>query len=477
MKAKKFVSVILIFAVTALGTWAETPVAMDASAVAAAAAANPELAAQAADQASKLFGFTFDLGVDTLPVPGGAPEETETYQRFGFKPELNLGPFGVGLDLTLRAQINLVGENPIEVYMPDWIPNYMGSGTTILDVYLPKILFVRYGQRGGPLYAKLGSIEDLTIGNGFIMGNYSNTRFLPERRIFGLGIGLDGSLFKFPYFGLEFATGNLSRMDVLGGRAYIRPLAFLSLPLLKGLEFGYEQVIDLQPYLYGDSGTTVAPAYSNVYGVDARAPILPKGPITMTAMGDLVFQEGDRMGAMAGLSGRIIGIFPYAVQLRYLEDGFIPVYFDSNYDLYRAVKHDALSAPSSGEFVVGWYANAGASLFSDKVSFSALMDGPFAPLPAAGTGAITDYPHLKAVLGTAEGLLAGFSVNAAYEKYFLGASGDFWDDLFSPENAQIQAGIGYKTGPAVISLVYNVRYDPLTDTYDTTSSLQTSVKY
>jgi hypothetical protein len=473
MKADRFVSVILILAVTALASWAETPAAIDPGTLAEAAAANPELATQAA----KAFGFTIDLGVDSLPVPGGAPGENETYQRFGFKPELNLGPFGLGLDLTLRAQINIVGDNPFEVYLPDWVPDYMGNGKTILDVYLPKILFVRYGQRGGPLYAKLGSIEDLTIGNGFIMGNYSNTRFLPEQRIFGLGAGIDGSLFKFPYFGLEFATGNLSRLDVLGGRAYVRPLAFLSLPLLKGLEFGYEQVIDLQPYLYGDSGTTTAPAYSNVYGVDARSPILPEGPFTMMAMADLVFQEGDRLGTMAGLSGRIIGLFTYAAQIRYMEDGFIPVYFDSNYDLYRAVKHDALGAPSSGEFSVGWYANAGASLFGDKISFSALMDGPFAPLPAAGTGVITEYPHLKAVLGTAEGLLAGFSVNASYEKYFLGVSGDFWNDLLSTENAQIQASLGYKTGPAVISLVYNLRYDPLTDSYDVSSSLQTSVKY
>jgi hypothetical protein len=464
----------MVLVALASSIWADEGAGVDPALVAdaaALAAENPEMAVQAA----KLFGFGIDLGVDTLPIPGSTNGATQGYQRFGFKPELNLGQFGVGLDLTLRAKINIVGANPIEVYLPDWVPDYMGNGRSFLDIYLPKILFLRYGQRGGPIYLKLGSIDDLSIGNGFIMGNYSNTRFLPEQRIFGLGAGLDGSLFNFPYLGLEFAAGNLARFDVVGGRVYARPLAFLDIPILKGFELGYEQVFDFDPYLYG--GAPQGDGMATVWGIDARAPIIPKGLLTMVASADMAMEEGDRMGAAVGLSGSILGFLPYSIQLRYLEDGFIPTYFDTNYDIYRSVKHDALQTAPSGDAQVGWYALSGLSLLEGKVFFSAQMDGPFAALPAPGTGSISDYPHLKAVLGTAEGLIGGFSLNASYEKYYLGDSGNFWSDLISAENAQIKAELGYKTGLALISLVYNLAYDPVADTFDVTSSLQTSVKY
>jgi len=470
MEAKRIVICIALIAALSTAAWAQDPAA--ATDVAAAPAA-----ADTTQTAAKAFGFSIDLGVDSLPIPGSDPVQNQSYQRFGFKPELNLGMFGIGLDLTFRAKINIVGPDPIEVYLPDWIPNYAGNGKTFFDVYLPKFLYVRYGKKGGPLYGKLGSIDDLTIGNGFIMGNYSNTRFMPEQRIFGLGFALDGSLFKFPYFGIELAAGNLARFAVLGGRVYVRPLAFLTVPVLSGLELGYEQGVDLKPYLYGDLGFQVDPSYANVFGVDARLPILTKGPFTMTAMADVAFQDGDRIGAMTGLAGRIIGVITYNAQVRLLEDGFIPTYFDSNYDLYRAVKHDSLALlPSSGDFAMGWYVNAGASLFEDKAFFSAIMEGPFAAIPDVPSGSVSDYPHLKAVIGTAEGLIGGFSFAAGYEKYLLGISGDFWDDLFSAEDAQIQASIAYKTGPVLISPLTNLRYDPITDSYDVSSSLQTSVK-
>lgn len=450
----------------------------DAAALADAAAQNPELAGQAA----KLFGFGFDLGVDSLPIPGDLTGANDSYQRFGFKPELNLGAFGVGLDLTLRAKINLVGPTPIDVYRPDWIPNYLGNGKTFLDVYLPKILFVRYGQRGQGIYAKLGSIEDLTIGNGFIMGNYSNTRFLPEQRIFGLGLGLDGSLFKFPYLGAEFAMGNLSQIDVLGGRLYTRPLAFMSVPILQSLEFGGEYVMDLKPYLYGGTvaaygGAAVAGAKAQVWGVDAKMTIIPSGPLTMGASADIAVQEGDRLGAAIGLAGRIINVITYGAQIRYLPDGFIADYFDSNYDLYRSVKYESLLAAPSGPPSAGWYAQAGANFLDGKVVFGAALDGPFAAKPAVATSSVSDYPHLKASIGTADGLLGGFSINGSYEKYYLGRTAGFWTDLGSPENAQIGATLSYKTGLALISLVYNLRYDPALGTFDVTSSLQASVQY
>ena len=114
------------------------------------------------------------------------------------------------------------------------------------------------------------------------------------------------------------------------------------------------------------------------------------------------------------------------------------------------------------------------------------MDGPFAAHPAVDSS-IADYPHLRAVLRIEEGLLAGFFFDAWYEKYYLGApealggTGNFFEDLISPENAVIGANINYKTGPATLTLTYSLRYDPSnaasTNGFVITSSLYSSIQF
>ena len=66
----------------------------------------------------------------------------------------------------------------------------------------------------------LGSFESATLGSGFLVGNYSNTGLLPERRFFGISLGLDGELFNFPAVGLEAVIGHVPALDLVGVRFY-----------------------------------------------------------------------------------------------------------------------------------------------------------------------------------------------------------------------------------------------------------------
>lgn len=162
-----------------------------------------------------------------------------------------------------------------------------------------------------------------------------------------------------------------------------------------------------------------------------------------------------------------------------LKGGFIPTLFDSSYDLYRSERYLAMQAPADSSVIAGWYAKSGASFLKDKIGFSVQVDGPFAPIPdpAYASDNNAEYPHIRAVVSTAEGLIGGFSLSGSYEKYFLGKSGDFWADLASAQDAQTEAVLSYKTGAALISLLYNLRYDPTTESFDVSSSLQTSISY
>jgi hypothetical protein len=307
------------------------------------------------------------------------------------------------------------------------------------------------------------------------MANYDNTLFLPEKRIFGLGVDLDGALFAFPFVGIETLVGNLAVLDVVGGRLYVRPLAATGIPILENLELGGTLVADTQPNLYG--ATTAAASPIMVFGGDIRQPILASPIFSLAAFADVASIQGSSIGGAVGFGGRLIGIFTYGAQLRVLGPNFIPNYFNATYDLFRAAEFDAVMTGGGTETVIGWFASLGTSLLDDKIVFSAGLDGPFTP-PYPGAVStdpeyVLNYPHLRGVFTIAEGIMPGISADFSYDKKGIAA----WGDLISPTNAAIQAQINYKTGPAVISFIYMVRFAPgQTPDWIVTSGLQSSIQ-
>jgi len=425
------------------------------------------------------FGFGFQLGLGTETVlsdPTDSASEMVTFQKLALQPDISFGKFGLGLDVTVHFNLKLgSGGEGVEFYLPDWIPDK--AGKSFIELYLPKIAYVRWGQKGDTLYAKLGSFDDGTLGNGFIMGNYSNTRFLPETRIFGAAFDLDGKQFNFPFVGVETFVGNVALFDVIGTRVYIRPLSTTELPLLKELQVGATIAADFKPQLYDGDDTNDEDSDSvAVFGGDVRQPIIANPMVVMAAFGDVAFQNKGKWGSAVGIGGRFFSFMPYTAQIRLLGAGFMPTYFDGSYDLFRSMKFASInSTPESSDVTFGWLAKLGFSLLNNLVVFSVSADGPFSAPPDVNPG-INDYPHIRGVFTLGEGLLAGFSVDALYEKYMLGADGDFWGDLISPENAVIGAKVNYRTGPAMLSLLYNLRYDP-SNGFIITSSLMSSIRF
>lgn len=425
----------------------------------------------AEDTAKPEFQAGISLGTDVLINAAG---ESETWNSLGFQPDLALGPFGIGLDLTMRFKLMPNPDTAIEIFPGDWVPDYEESGKSLLDLYLPKIMYVRYGYRGDPLYAKLGSIDDLTLGNGFIVGEYSNTRFLPSQRIFGLNVGLDGALFKFPYVGIELLTGNLARFDVSGGRVFVRPLIGMEIPILKNLQVGATLAVDTGAASIATEGFDA----KSVYGADLFLPLITSKVFPLATFAEVAFEPNKSSGFMIGAGGRLISIITYGAQLRILGAGFTPVYFDANYDLFRKDKADFMEAPVAGEGFAGWLAKAGVSLFEDKLYFNVSVDGPFKGTPVVISENSAEYPHLRGVIGMADGVLGGFFVSGSYDKYFLGKGTGFFSDLVNPADAVITAALNYKTGAAVFTLQYNLSYNPdAAKGFDVTSSLQSSIKF
>ena len=69
-------------------------------------------------------------------------------------------------------------------------------------------------------------------------------------------------------------------------------------------------------------------------------PILDGKAFPLAAFTDIAFDPNSTAGWMIGVGGRLVGIFTYGAQLRVMQNGFIPSYFDANYDIFRAQKFD-----------------------------------------------------------------------------------------------------------------------------------------
>lgn len=410
------------------------------------------------------LGFDIGIGVQTFQNPEYDPDtnpdvpEMIAWQSLKLAPEFAFGKFGIGLDLTVNYRFTGGAGNEFEIRPEDWVPD-PEAGRGFLALYLPKIQYFRYAQKGDPLYAKLGSIDDATLGNGFIMANYANTLYLPETRLFGMSFDVDGRLFQFPYVGIETFVSNLAAFDVLGTRLFGRPLIDTGIPIVSNLQVGTTLAMDRMPYYFAerdpDSPYFEDPPAVNpvtVWGADLRLPILASDIVSLATFGDYVVQSG-HSGGMLGFGGRLIGIITYGAQLRILGDNFIPVYFDSSYDLFREAKYAVYSGAVDIPGYVGWYASLGFSLLEDLLYFNASLDGPFG---GAEEGATFKNPRLRGTFVLAEGILPGVSFEASYDKKDISSL----KDLFNAEDAVIGARLNYRTGPAILSLVYDLRYDP-----------------
>jgi hypothetical protein len=120
----------------------------------------------------------------------------KVYQQFALRPDVPIGKFGVGLDLTFRF---------------DQDGNFKDDEWRTGKDYLQKIYYVRYGLPGDPFYARVGALDNVTLGYGIIMKRYSNTIQYPD--IKRIGIYTEG---QYGRVGWQAMTNNITELDQPG---------------------------------------------------------------------------------------------------------------------------------------------------------------------------------------------------------------------------------------------------------------------
>jgi hypothetical protein len=186
-------------------------------------------AAPAAGQGEKT---QWSVGLGYVTVDG------KQWTRLSLRPDIPLGKFGICLDIELFI------DDQGNISKKGWD---FDNAANAFESIQRKIYYLRYGHPGDKFYAKVGALDDVTLGYGLIMYGHSNALQYPDIRKLGLhtelndmgslGIGFQGMINNFSDFNREGA--------LLGARVSVKPIKSLGIPILSGLDVGVSYVSDL----------------------------------------------------------------------------------------------------------------------------------------------------------------------------------------------------------------------------------------
>ncbi|MFA4839325.1 MAG: FecR domain-containing protein [Candidatus Neomarinimicrobiota bacterium] len=171
----------------------------------------------AGKKSGKPFGMGLGLGSVTI--------DGKIYNQIAFRPELKLGKLGVALD--------------VAIYMDEQGNIRKEEWDEVTD-YLDKVYYVRWAQQGDPFFARVGALDNVTLGYGILMNGYFNTTEYPQVRKVGVHTGM-----QFDKLGWEAFIANVKEITgpgLLAGRVTYKPLKRIP------LTFGSTLLIDVNQY-------------------------------------------------------------------------------------------------------------------------------------------------------------------------------------------------------------------------------------
>ncbi len=158
---------------------------------------------------------------------GAVTIDGKIYNQIAMRPTIPIGKFGIALDIVLYI------DEEGNVRDDDWDFSSSSAGfNTIVD----KIYYIRYGYPNDPLYARVGALDNVTLGYGILMSGYANTMEYPAVK----KIGLDFRM-KRARYSIQAMTNDFSE---LGGITGLRS----TFPLQLGFPLGISFVMDKNQY-------------------------------------------------------------------------------------------------------------------------------------------------------------------------------------------------------------------------------------
>jgi len=167
--------------------------------------------------------LAMDAGFGAVTIDG------QLYNQIALRPDISLGKLGVGLDIVIYM------DQDGNIRKDEW-----NEAKDVID----KIMYVRWGEPGDPLYVRVGTLENVVLGYGLFMNGYSNMMEYPSVRKTGHHIGL-----KFGNFGIENVVANYKEFSFSGESTGLGIMGLRGTFSLGKLTFGSTLVMDNNQYL------------------------------------------------------------------------------------------------------------------------------------------------------------------------------------------------------------------------------------
>jgi hypothetical protein len=168
-------------------------------------------------------GLAMDAGFGAVTIDG------QLYNQIALRPEFSIGKFGVGLDVVIYM------DQDGNIRKDEW-----NDAKDVID----KIMYVRWGEPGDPLYVRVGTLENVVLGYGLFMNGYSNMMEYPSVRKTGHHVG-----FKLGSIGIENVVANYKEFSFSGESTGLGIMGLRGTYSLGKLTFGSTLVMDNNQYL------------------------------------------------------------------------------------------------------------------------------------------------------------------------------------------------------------------------------------
>ena len=200
---------------------------------------------------------SFEGGITYANIGG------ESYVGMSLSPEFKIGKVGVGLNVPILYGLDSKSFRT-EIFKD-------GVGAARL------VRYIRYGtQKQDPVYVKVGELNNLMIGYGSLINNYTNSTSYEKRKV--------GLHYDINFEGMAGIEGMYSDFDPSGLnlfvlRPYVRPFSKMPIPIVKTFEIGATFIKDKDQTKRPTSDSTfVTNAFTKpgigAFGIDAGVTLL-----------------------------------------------------------------------------------------------------------------------------------------------------------------------------------------------------------
>ncbi len=265
----------------------------------------------------------------TSTTVGKVTVDSLRYYQMRIIHEFKYKKFGVGFDL------DFLFDQDYNIRKRDW--------DQIKDIPT-KIYYMRYAQIGDPYFFHLGGFPNHTIDNGLLMLNFSNMRYYPSQKNYGLLIGCN--LENIPLKPkVEFFSSDLVKSQIMALTAHATPMPDSTLKYIDQAVVGVSLVTDLNQkgnlrHVMGDSlffATDIGKREAlTALSFDIVMPISKTKNATYGVYTEAAHIFGNGTGFILPGCYANFDVIRFNLEYRLNTRRFIPGYFDHYYEQDRA---------------------------------------------------------------------------------------------------------------------------------------------